>query len=293
MLDLRYFQNTGNVNTQTFTNAGTWVTWLKPRGAKFVNILCIGSGGGGGGGFQAAAGNKSGGSGGGGGGIVNAQFQASILPDILYVYTGLGGVGGTGGAAGVVTAGGNGEKSFVCITPSTSSTANIVVTSGAISARGGAAGSTVAPSSVIAETVATTANAIFLNLGTFLATAGVTASGNAGSLTSNGGVLPTSYQDLMTGMGGGGTGTGGGFAASGPFPSLTAAAINTNGKNGIILYKPIFAFMAGTGGGGGATGGIGGNGAYGSGGGGGGAGTTSAGNGGRGGNGIIIITTSF
>ena len=108
MLDLRYFQNQ-NSNVQTFTNAGTWVTWQKPRGAKYVNILCIGAGGGGGGGFQVASGTKTGGAGGGGAGLVRAQFQASILPDIMYVQTGIGGAGGVGGATGGAAGGGDGN----------------------------------------------------------------------------------------------------------------------------------------------------------------------------------------
>jgi len=51
MLDLSYFQNQ-NSNVQGFFNGGTWQTWIKPRGAKLVNIICQGSGAGGGGGFQ-------------------------------------------------------------------------------------------------------------------------------------------------------------------------------------------------------------------------------------------------
>ena len=49
MIDLSYFQNQ-NSNVQGFFNGGTWQTWIKPRGAKLVNIICQGSGAGGGGG---------------------------------------------------------------------------------------------------------------------------------------------------------------------------------------------------------------------------------------------------
>ena len=66
ILDLSYFQNTGNTHIQTFANAGSWTTWVKPRGAKFVNILCVGSGAGGGGG----AGQTGGRGGKGGDGLV-------------------------------------------------------------------------------------------------------------------------------------------------------------------------------------------------------------------------------
>ena len=288
MLDLRYFQNQ-NSNVQTFTNAGTWVTWQKPRGAKFVNILCIGAGGGGGGGFFSGSGTVTGGVGGAGGGIVRAQFQASILPDILYVYTGVGGSGGLGGTNNTSTNGSDGEKSYVCIIPDTSSASNIVVTSGNVSAKGGASGSTAGQAASTGETIATTANAIFLNLGTFIAVAG---QGGA-STTTNTGANITPTQIVTGGASGGGSGTGGVILPVNLYPSGSVTSNNTNGRNGVTLYKPVLAFSGGNGGGGGTTGGNGGNGAYGCGGGSGGGATTSAGNGGRGGDGIIIITTSF
>jgi len=307
MLDLSYFQNSGNVNTQTFTNAGSWVTWQKPRGAKLVNILCIGSGGGGGGANITGSTPRGGGSGGGAGGIVRAQFQASILPDILYAYTGIGGSGGLGAPNPTNTSGSVGEKSYVCIIPDTSSISNIVVTSGNVSARGGIVGGTGVTTTAAGETIATTANALFLNLGTFIAVAGT--AGTAGGTTnvsSTTGVTPT--QITSGGSGGGGNGAAGGGApitAAGPLPGILGGAQGTgannggNGSNGIILYKPILGFLGGSGGGGvavagtGTVGGNGGNAAYGCGGGGGGAASTSGGNGGRGGDGIIIITTSF
>jgi len=287
MLDLLYFQNIGNVNRQVFTNAGSWTTWVKPKGVKFVNILCIGSGGGGGGGFFSGSGAVTGGVGGASGGIVRAQYPASILPDILYVYTGVGGAGGLGGTTGTATAGGNGEKSYVCIIPSTSSISNIVTTSGNVSARGGTSGSTAGQAASSGETIATISNAVFLGLGIFTAIAGQ----NGASTTTTTGANITPDRIVTGGTSGGGSGAGGTLVATGPYPVLTAAAINTNGRDGYILYKPILAFSGGAGGGGGTNGGKGGNGAYGCGGGSGGGGTTSAGNGGKGGDGIIIITS--
>ena len=296
MLNSSYFQNSGNVSTQTFTNAGSWVTWLKPRGAKFVNVLCIGSGGGASNGVSSSASTRgTGGSGGGGGGIVRAQFQASTLPDLLYIYTGAGGTGALGGSQKTtVDAGGNGEKSYICLIPDTSSVSNIVVTSGNLSARGGTS------TGGAGETVVTTANAIFLNLGTFIAIAG-TAGSNGGATANAGSITPS--QITTGGTGGGGTAGGGGFVAAGFYPtvagSTTQAGTGTNGANGIMFTKPVLAFLGGTGGGGAGngnaagTGGNGGIGAYGSGGGGGGGGTVNGGNGGRGGDGIVIITTSF
>ena len=62
MLDLSYFQNQ-NSNVQGFFSGGTWQTWIKPRGAKLVNIICQGSGAGGGGGLQSAGTKAGGGSG--------------------------------------------------------------------------------------------------------------------------------------------------------------------------------------------------------------------------------------
>lgn len=296
MLDLSYFQNNGNVNTQTFTNAGYWVTWVKPRGAKFVNIMCIGGGGGAAGG--GASGTAAvGGGGGGAGGIVRTQFQASILPDLLYVYTGIGGTGSLGSTTATYNSASNGEKSFVTLIPDTSSISNIVVTSGNVSARG-----TFSNTAGTGETIATITNAIFLNLGTFIAVAGT-----AGGIATGAGTAGTITPSQLTtgGGGGGGAGTAGGIVATGPYPSTPsntgiATTPGTNGANGYTLYKPILGFVGGSGGGGstaaaGAIGGNGGNGAYGCGGGGGGGARAGGlgGNGGRGGDGLIIITTSF
>jgi hypothetical protein len=304
MLDLSYFQNNGNVNTKTFTNAGTWVTWTKPRGAKFVNIYCVGSGGGGGGGAQiSGSSTESGGGGGGGGGTVRAQFLASVLPDLLYIYTGVGGTGGTGGSSSAGTDGGNGEKSYVCLTPDTSSASNIIVTSGNVSARGGGSGSASAARTAAGETGATATNAIFLNLGTFLSVAG--SNGQAGNTSA----AVTIAQTIGIGGCGGNSpnGAGNGYAAVGPFPALAGGITQPggspnnagNGLGGVIFNKPCLAFYGGTSGGstqlsGTGRGGNGGNGAYGGGGGGGGCSQINpAGDGGRGGDGIIIITTSF
>ena len=288
MLDLSYFQNDRNVNTQTFTNAGSWVTWVKPRGAKFVNIMCIGSGGGGGGGFITGSGNKYGGGSGGSGGIVRAQFQTSILPDILYVYTGLGGAGGLGGNPS--TNGVNGEKSYVCLIPDTGSSSNIVVTSGNLSARLGSGGTSTTGAGGNGETIATIANAIFLNLGAFLAVAGQ--AGVASTTTSGTNVTVSNIVSAGAAGAGGVLGPGGAINGAGPIPTIPGGTTTSiQGKDGLILYKPILAF---TGGSGGINGGKGGNGAYGCGGGGGGSNTAGSGNdGGRGGDGLIIITTSF
>jgi hypothetical protein len=103
---------------------------------------------------------------------------------------------------------------------------------------------------------------------------------------------------LIVAGGGGGGGLGGAVAATGVFPAQGAAGLNTNGQNGLILYKPTLMLYGGRGAGGATSGngGNGGNGAPGAGGGGGGGSVNvgvNAGNGGRGGDGFVIITTSL
>jgi hypothetical protein len=296
MLDLSYFQ-TGTSNVQTFTTQGAWQTWVKPRGAKFVNILCIGGGGGGGSGNVLA----SGAGGGSAAGHVKATYQANILPDILYVQCGIGGVGGIGGAQN----GGTGSLSYVAIIPDTTSPANLVCISAATTAGGGVANSS--GTGGTAATSATAANAIFLNLANFTATTGI--AGGAGSRSSQTDINPSTF--LVPGTGGGGglqnnqSFPGGFILAAGPIPFVSggfgvSSGSSGRGQDGIIISKPVLAFLGGTGGGCVRTGtgqaGAGGNGAYGCGGGGGGAcvaSTGSTGAGGNGGDGIVIITTSF
>jgi hypothetical protein len=295
MLDLSYFQNQ-NSNVQGFFNGGTWQTWIKPRGAKLVNIICVGSGSGGGGGFQAATGSRSGGGGGGTGATSRLTIDANLLPNILYVLVGVGGQGGLGGSP--PTSGSSGQNSFVCLIPDISSVSNVVLRSGTTPSVGGTAGRNTganAPAG-IAETINVVTNNIFVNLGTFTFQAGVN-----GSIGGTGSAQNLALSNFITGgMGGGGTGTGGGIVGTGVFPVISTTPVNTNGQDGIILYKPTLMLYGGTGGGGTATvgtnGGNGGNGAFGAGGGGGGSSTNTgvnAGNGGIGGDGFTIITTSF
>ena len=306
MLDLSYFQNSTS-NVQVFTNAGTWQTWAKPRGAKLVTILCVGAGGGGGAGV---AGSGGGGGGGACGGQTKAIYQANILPDLLYIQCGIGGAGGIGGA--ITTSGSAGSISYVTLIPNITSNANLVCVSSATVAGGGTSGSAVNGNGGTAPTAATTANAIFLNLGTFTAAAGLAGAG--GPTNANGGSIAPSIF-ITPGAGGGGTATGGTIRNGGDiqavlpyFPIVsggiganTLNAFGRNGENGIILYKPILYMTGGAGGGNSKfttapvtnTGGNGGNGAYGCGGGGGGGGQNFGGAGGNGGDGLIIITTSF
>jgi hypothetical protein len=294
MLDLSYFQNQ-NSNVQGFFNGGTWQTWIKPRGAKLVNIICQGSGAGGGGGLQ-STGTRGGGGGGGSGATARLTINANLLPNILYILPGIGGAGGIGGAP--ATSGSSGQNSFVTLIPNTGSVSNVVLRSGTTLAVGGASGSTVNTATSNGETISVIANNIFANLGTFTFQAGL--AGQGGSTATGGQISSTNF--VLGGAGGGGVGQGGGspFSVAGIFPQAPATALNTNGRNGIILYEPILMLYGGSGGGGsfaaGTNGGNGGDGAPGAGGGGGGASSNTgvnAGNGGRGGDGFVIITTSF
>lgn len=297
MLDLSYFQNQ-NSNVQGFFNGGTWQTWIKPRGAKLVNIICQGSGAGGGGGLQSTSTPRGGGGGGGSGATARLTINANLLPDILYILPGIGGAGGSG--AMVAGPGTSGQNSFVTLIPSTGSVSNVILRSGTTPSTGGGAGTTTAGSSGVAETISVIANNIFATLGIFTFQAGVN-SNSAGTAAAG---IGTPVNFIVSAGGGGGTGAGGagnGTAATGVFPGIPTTAVNTNGFNGIILYKPILILYGGGGGGGSANatslnGGNGGNGAPGAGGGGGGSSTNSgvnAGNGGNGGDGFVIITTSL
>jgi len=293
MLDLSYFQN-NNSNVQGFFNGGTWQTWIKPRGAKLVNIMCVGSGSGGGGGFQSATTPRGGGGAGCSGAVARLTINANLLPDILYVLPGVGGDGGLGGTT--ATAGSSGQNSFVTLIPNTSSVSNVLLRSGTTPAVGGNPGTTSGGTTGVGETTNLIGNNIFANLGTFTFQQG--SFGSASSTASGIGLSPVNF--LNGGTGGGGTGTGGSILSAGIFPLISSTPVNTNGIGNIVLYKPTLMLFGGLGGGGssaaGTNGGNGGNGAPGAAGGGGGASTNTgvnAGNGGRGGDGFIIITTSL
>jgi hypothetical protein len=100
MLDVFHIPSNSD-NSKIFYAQGStaWQTWQKPRGAKFIQVFCLGAGGGGGGGRSSAAGG-AGGAGGGSGGIVRALIPAFLLPDTLYIQVGTGGTAGQSGATG-------------------------------------------------------------------------------------------------------------------------------------------------------------------------------------------------
>jgi len=263
-----------NVKIFYASDTNTWQTWVKPRGCKFIWMMCIGGGAGGGNG-SAPGGSASGGS----GAITKALFPANVLPDILYVQPGPGG-----------TIAGSGNRSFVSITPSSATIMSLVCTSGTAAATAG----TSVPVGGTGETAATVAVAGLLSLGSFTSTAGFyvgvvtyTPFTNATVVCSgqNGGTVDVSAGSSIASVD-----LGNGIVT----PAINGGALNSgaNGDNGVFSLKPFYSLGgAGGGSGKGVPGGNGGNGAYGSGGGGGGGGSTVGGSGGKGGGGLVFIYT--
>lgn len=289
--------------------------WMKPRGVRFVSIWCLGAGGGGGGGASNAAGSAKGGGGGGGSGALSRMiFNASDLPDSLYIYTALGGVGATGnlgvanGNAAGTTGDGIGKRSFVLVYPDSAfGAANLLMASGAadantITAAGGGTTVPAGGSGGSASTIATTSTATLGNC----AISQLFLAGVAG--TSGGGNAAGTALTISTGLPiTGGTGGGGGTAAANAGGAISAVASTlllasaggtsgaapTNGNNGFWRRDAMFGYGATGGGSTNTAATAGANGGYGAipgaGGGGGGAGVSAGGRGGDGGPGLVVI----
>lgn len=302
MLDVSHIPGSNN-STQTFYAGGTnrWQTWQKPRGAKFIQLFCVGAGGGGGGGrTNFAAG--SGGGGGAGGGVTKLIIPALLIPDTLYIQIGVGGAGGANGGTGVT--GGVGGISYISLAPTTTA-ANVLLASSTSTAGGGTGGALGAANGGAAATVFTSAAGVFSSLGIFTATAGPVGSNSGAGSTGAPGINLTALASSITsgGAGGGGIATSPGqggsiFGASVFLTSTIVGAVTgstpTKGQDGYTIFSPTFCSTGGAGGTSGtnlaaASGGAGG---IGSGGGGAGGGTAPA-TGGNGGNGLVIITTIF
>ena len=320
MLDVSHIPGS-NDSTQIFYANGTtsWQTWKKPRGAKFIQIFCLGGGASGGSGYRGTAGSTRAGAGGGGsGGIARALYPAFLLPDTLYVQVGVGGASAQQ-IAGVGITGNAGGISYVSISP-TSSALSVIAQSSTAAALGGAS---IASSTTNAGGAAATiwtggagASSPFTAMGLITSSVGV-----AGGISTNAntGVIVNVQAlgtNIVTGGGGGGGNnqiTVGSYSATSGASIISASLILLNnvpggltgsligagnpGSNGYGSLSP-FCGVGGSGGSGQASGsfsaGNGGNGWYGCGGGGGGAATITTGtggSGGKGGDGLVIITT--
>ena len=260
------------------SGSNSWQTWTKPRKCQWVWIMAIG---GASSGIAGSNINNSSGQAGAAGAVTRGLFNASFLPDTLYVQVGPGGAGTTS-----ISVANPGTRSFIALQPSTTST-NVVLTSGAVAATATTAGG------LITETPATTTNMAFATLGTFLSI----------QTLSQGNVDTTPLiSTLVTngGYGGGKTNTpsvvpGKSILSSSISPLIRGGigSLTTDGDSGgdgITSWKPFFS--TGGAGGGASTvgfGGKGGDGGIGSGGGGGGAGTLGGGSGGKGGDGLVVI----
>jgi hypothetical protein len=260
----------------------SWQTWTRPRNCKFVWIMCIGGGSGGFGG--AGSGGAANSLGGPGAAVTKALFPANVLPDTLYVQVGTGSIGGAGAITNINNLPSVPGRSFISIVPSSTTTMNIVCTSGLANA-----------ASSTPETAATVAAAGLLSLGTFTSTAGVAPVAAGSSVT------PLVSTITCPGANGSpaGNAAGAGILSVnlGTFntPLISGGASGLIGNNGAWSWKPIV-YGLGASGGGGVTSGTAGNGgdanSYGCGGGGGGnSGAGTGGNGGRGGDGLVIIAT--
>lgn len=271
-----------------------WQTWQKPRKCQWVWIMAIGGAGGGGGGSTNNLFVYS--TGGGSGAVHRALFNASHLPDTLYIQVGIGGAGGSSAIAGSP-----GTRSFISIAPGIASATNNIAGSGAAGAAGGTSGTA---TNAAGETAFTSTNGAFVTLANFITIAGVTAAGSGISQAPD--ITPLTSQITCPGAGGSSgniSALSGGSILSTNYNSTITGGVGTaisgsiggSGANGITSYKPFFS----TGGAGGGnsisgSGGNGGNGGIGSGGGGGGGfnsflSGTVGGTGGKGGDGLVVI----
>lgn len=286
------------VTTGAGTITGSWQTWQKPRGCRFIHMLCIGSGCGGGVAGYTAGGAFGLGRGGGSAAITTAIFPADVLPNTLYVLPGFGRTpvtSSTPGNGGVVSSGGVQVHSIVAIRPITAwpDAMNVVCASGA----------TVLGTLSFYESTITEAYAGFLALANWTSLTGQDVSVGSvpwGYNATNGDptiITPGRPSDSTT------TGTGGSITSAdfgimqtpliaGGLGSAVTLGNATDGLDGQWFWKPVMFGIGGAGGGNSDVGfgGRGGDGGFGCGGGGGGWGALGAGRGGKGGDGLVIIT---
>jgi len=286
------------------SGANNWVSWTKPKDISFVHMIVIGAGGGGSGGSTAAGVGRGGG---GAGAVATAVWPSFMLPDTIYIFTGIGGYGGhTQGAS--VRAPGDGGNTYVMTMPFNGifngDSANITTTAyyTLIRTNGGEA----SPNSTVAgpETFSNSDDTLVRIYGPLRASSIHNVMvGRAGAQTTNSiylthTTLPTigntTSVGLTTGGGGGGPASNVGGGNINAYGANTGAQFDGSqlANRGLFNRKPLF-FLGGNGGGG-STGGSGiglsrrgGDGEFGCGGGG---ATPISGRGGNGGNGLVIIT---
>ena len=284
------------VNIQTFgssTTSGNF-TWVKPTGAKWVEVWLFGAGGGGGSGArQATTVNRGGGGGGASGSLLYHKFNANFLNSTEPVVIGAGGVGG----ASVTSDSTNGNAgSAGTDTTFANNYRGRFGTFGSAGGAGAGVGGLVAGGVLITATISGSSGGN-----------GNTSAGSNGGTASN--------HMLMAGTGGGGAGAnanvttsatggnGGGFTPSSSGINIAVAGGTGGTIAGVQATNGVSAvngdLRAGTGGGGGfyisgQAGGTGGNGGWPSGGGGGGSASNNgfpSGKGGNGANGFAIIVS--
>ncbi len=299
-----------------------WHTWVKPRGAKFVQFTVIAGGGGGASGVLGSNSAAAGGGGGGSSAHYKGFFSTDLIPDILYISVGFGGAGGA--AVPIINGSGligiAGVASYISIAPNLTTTTQYLCTVNGggvgvapVGATAGATGGGGAVTSISNMPLST------LGIQTGATGGGATNATMAGQIGAAGGaavgglslLLPGSGIVLGGGSGGGGLGLSSTVGAIGGFLNVsslifpivlggvaggTTTANGGDGTNGFQPIQGLFYYMGGaggaSGGGAGGNGGRGGNGAYGCGGGGGGAALTgfTSGAGGNGGNGLVIAS---
>ncbi len=288
--------SSSGVDIQEFTTPGSY-TWVKPVGARFVEVLMYGGGGGGGSGRRRGAlvaASITGGSGGAAGSRMDLRLPASALSSTETVVVGAGGAGGapqTVDNTNGITGSFGGDSTFATLVARGGGTGfgGIVFAGTAVS--GGLSFNSIEAVSQSGSDYTAAGGAS--NSGTSFAgsAGGLRGGGGAGGagLVSGGGSTNTAFSG---GLGGtalttGSTTTGGGGAGG---------SAGGNGSNGADSISGNW--TGGSGGGGGssftlANAGAGGNGGF-PGGGGGGGGASEAfdsGAGGNGGNGFVRVVT--
>jgi hypothetical protein len=259
MLDFSNILNNPNIDVQAFigpaqTSAVEWRTWRKPRGAKFIYMIGVGSGSSGGCGLNSAT-TSGGGAGGPSGAQTVVMIPAMFVPDVLYVQAGAGGQQ----PAVLVSAALNvvGMASYVCISPYTS----IAAAGTILLANGGTTGTAAATSTTggtATQTAAATTIASMPLAGRgfyqfFAGQAGTAGGGGGGvaqtypvtGLMVQGGQGGVSYSNVTSFSNNNSTGAGFGDNFPSVAGGLTSDPIG-NGSGGTMI-KP-FQYTGGTGG---------------------------------------------